>query len=97
MQEGTLAKKGYNSSASQGLPGEQMRLYSGHLKVHFGAIVEGSWGGWGGGGRCAVGPPCSLTKGYMSCHMICAPCTGRDRGCCMDYRIFWSYIIMRKK
>ena len=36
--------KGYNSSASQWLSREQVRLCSGHLKVHFGTIVEGSWG-----------------------------------------------------
>ena len=35
-----------------------MRLCSGHPKVHFGTIVEGSWGG---GGGCTVGPPGSLT------------------------------------
>ena len=50
--------KGYNSSASQWLSGEQVRLCSGHPKVHFGTIVEGS-GGRGGG--CTVGPPGSLT------------------------------------
>ena len=42
-----------------------MRLCSGHPKVHFGTIVEGSWGGGGGGGggggECTVGPPGSLT------------------------------------
>ena len=42
--------KGYNSSASQRLSGEQVRLCSGHPKVHFGTIVEGSWRGMGGGG-----------------------------------------------
>ena len=42
--------KGCNSSASQWLSGEQVRLCSGHPKVHFGTIVEGSWGGGGGGG-----------------------------------------------
>ena len=47
--------KGCNSSASQWLSGEQVRLCSGHPKVHFGTIVEGSWGG------CTVGPPGSLT------------------------------------
>ena len=52
--------KGYNSSASQWLSGEQVRLCSGHPKVHFGTIVEGSLGG-GGGGGCTVGPPGSLT------------------------------------
>ena len=36
--------KGCNSSASQRLSGEQVRLCSGHPKVHFGTIVEGSWG-----------------------------------------------------
>ena len=41
--------KGYNSSASQWLSGEQVRLCSGHPKVHFGTIVEGSWGRGGGG------------------------------------------------
>ena len=53
--------KGYNSSASQWLSGEQVRLCSGHPKVHFGTIVEGSWGWRGGGGGCTVGPPGSLT------------------------------------
>ena len=48
-------RKGYNSSASQWLSGEQVRLCSGHPKVYFGTIVEGSWVG------CTVGPPCSLT------------------------------------
>ena len=50
--------KGYNSSASQWLSGEQVRLFLGHYKVHFGTLVEGTWGGmrgsWttgGGGGR----------------------------------------------
>ena len=42
--------KGCNSSASQWLFGEQVRLCSGDSKVHFGTIVEGSWGGGGGGG-----------------------------------------------
>ena len=48
--------KGCNSSASQWLSGEQVRLCSGHPKVHFGTIVEGSWGGY------TVGPLGSLTK-----------------------------------
>ena len=39
--------KGCNSSASQWLSGEQVRLCLGHPKVHFGTIVEGSWGGGG--------------------------------------------------
>ena len=39
-----------NSSASQWLSREQVRLCSGHPKVHFGTIVEGSWGGGRGGG-----------------------------------------------
>ena len=35
----------------QWLSGEQMRLCSRHLKVHFGATVGGFWGdGEGGGG-----------------------------------------------
>ena len=34
-----------------------MRLCSGHPKVHFRTIVEGSWEGRG----CSVGPPGSLT------------------------------------
>ena len=38
----------YNSSASQWLSGEQVILCSGHPKVYFGTIVEGSCGGWGG-------------------------------------------------
>ena len=42
--------KGYNSSASQWLSGEQVRLCSGHPKVHFGTKLEGSSGGGGGGG-----------------------------------------------
>ena len=45
--------KGCNSSASQWLSGEQVRLCSGHPKVHFGTIVEGSWGRvLGGSGLC---------------------------------------------
>ena len=43
--------KGSNSSASQSLSGEQVGLYSGHPKVHFGSIVEGSLRGGGGGGE----------------------------------------------
>ena len=39
-----------------------MRLCSGHPKIHFGTIVEGSWKGGGGGGGGTVGPPGSLTK-----------------------------------
>ena len=39
--------KGYNSSASRWLSGEQVKLCSGHPKVHFGTIVEGSWRGEG--------------------------------------------------
>ena len=41
--------KGYNSSASQWLSAEQVRLFSGHPKVHFGTIVEGSLEGGGEG------------------------------------------------
>ena len=41
---------GYNSSAPQGLSGEQVRLCSGHPRKHFGIIVEGSWEEGGGGG-----------------------------------------------
>ena len=52
---GYLCAKGCNSSASQWLSGEQVRLCSGHPKVHIGTIVEGSWG------ACTVGPPGSLT------------------------------------
>ena len=37
--------KSCNSSASQWLSGEQVRLCSGHPMVHFGTIVEGSLGG----------------------------------------------------
>ena len=33
-----------------------MRLCSGHPKVHFGTIVEGSWGGEGGGGVLGRSP-----------------------------------------
>ena len=50
--------KGYNSSASQWLSGEQVRLCSGHPKVNFGTLVVGSWGregGVGGGGGGAQG------------------------------------------
>ena len=47
--------KGYNSSASQWLSGEQVRLCSGHPKVRFGTIVEGSWEEWGGGGGVGGG------------------------------------------
>ena len=47
---GEPCAKGYNSSASQWLSGEQVRLCSGHPKVHFGTAVEVSWGGGGGGG-----------------------------------------------
>ena len=59
--------KGYNSSASQSLSGEQVRLCSGHPKVHFGTIVEGS-GGWGQGvgGGCIWGPPGSLTTVFQT-------------------------------
>ena len=69
--------KGWNSSASQWLSGEQVRLCSGHPKVHFGTIVEGSWGGWRG---CSVGPPGSLTKCVLSwasrhsCHSCFVQC-----------------------
>ena len=42
--------KGFHSSASLWLSGEQVRLCSGHPKVHFGTIVVGSWGDGGGGG-----------------------------------------------
>ena len=52
--------KGYNSSASQWLSGEQVRLCSGHPKVHFGTIVEGSWRV---GRGCTAGPTGSLTIG----------------------------------
>ena len=38
-----------------------MRLCLGHPKVHFGTIVEGSWGRGGGREECTVGPPGSLT------------------------------------
>ena len=42
-----------------------MRMCSGHPKVHFGTIVEGSWGG-GGWGGCTVGPLGSLTTGVTT-------------------------------
>ena len=68
--------KGYNSSASQWLSREQVRLCSGHPKVHFGTIVEGSCGGGGGGGGwCTVGPPGSLTM----CVCVCV-CWLGERG-----------------
>ena len=57
--------KGYNSSASQWLSGEQVRLCPGHPKVHFGTILEGSWGESGRGGGCTVCPPGSLTKCFV--------------------------------
>ena len=44
--------KGDNSIASQWLSGEQMRLCSGHSKVHFVNIVVGFWKWEGGGGGC---------------------------------------------
>ena len=47
---GYSCAKDCNSSESQWLSGEQVRLCSGHPKVHFGTIVEGSWGTGGGGG-----------------------------------------------
>ena len=49
--------KGCNSSASQWLSGEQVRLCLGHPKVHFGTIVEGSSGGGGGGGARVLRAP----------------------------------------
>ena len=52
--------KGYNSSASQWLSGEQVRLCLGHPKAHFETIAEGSCGRGGGGGE-GVSPPGSLT------------------------------------
>ena len=58
--------KGYNSSASQWLSGGKVKLCSGHPKVHFGTIVEGSWG-VGGGGGCTMGPPGSLTNVSALC------------------------------
>ena len=78
--------KGYNSSASQWLSGEQVRLCPGHPKVHFGTIAEGSLGrGGGGGGRCMVGPPGSLiitpspeARRYVG-----------DIGRRDDYRLIW--------
>ena len=46
-QDGTLAQRAVNSSASQWLSREQERLCSGHPKVHFETILEGSGGGGG--------------------------------------------------
>ena len=46
---------------SQWLSGEQVRLCSGHPKVHFGTIVEGSLAGGGEGGGCTGDPAGSLT------------------------------------
>ena len=51
------------TSPGGGITGKYRQLYSGHPKVHFGTIVEGSWRGGGGGGVCTVGPPGSLTSG----------------------------------
>ena len=51
---GYFCAKGYNSSASQWLSWEQVRMCSGHPKVHFGTIVEGSWGRGGEGEHCKV-------------------------------------------
>ena len=60
---GNPCAKGYNSSASQWLSGEQVRLCSGQPKV--GTFWDHSgrfrWGGGGGGGGCTVGPLGSLT------------------------------------
>ena len=47
-----------------------MRLCSGHPKVYFGTIVEGSYGR-GGGGGCTGGPLIFLTKKITSCFTTC--------------------------
>ena len=63
--------KGYNSSTSQWLSGQQKRLCSRHPKVHFGTIVEGFWkgregaAGGGGGGGSTGGPTGSLTNSIL--------------------------------
>ena len=44
---GFPSAKGYNCIASRWLSEEQVRLCSGHPKVHFGTTVEGSWRGRG--------------------------------------------------
>ena len=46
--------KGYNSSASQWLSGEQVRLCLGYPKVFFGTIIEGSLGVGGAQGVLRV-------------------------------------------
>ena len=48
--------KGYNSSASQWLSGEQVRLCPGHPKVHLGTIVAVSWRGVGVHGMVLLAP-----------------------------------------
>ena len=50
MQKGTLAQRAITPVHPNGCPGKQGRLCSGHPKVHFGTIAEGSWEGGGGGG-----------------------------------------------
>ena len=59
---GSPCTKSYKSSASQWLSGEQVRLRSGHPKVQFGTIVEGSWKGGVGGVGCTVALSGSLTN-----------------------------------
>ena len=54
---GNPCAKGCNSSASQWLSGEQVRLCLGHPKVHFGTIVGSFWGGGGGYARWVLRAP----------------------------------------
>ena len=87
--------KGCNSSASQWLSGEQVRLCLGHPKVHFGTIVEGSWGG------CTVGPPGSLTKYAVvkirnSCHVKVMDFWARQSGSCSHSNTMWASAFWRK-
>ena len=78
--------KGCNSSASQWLSGEQVRLCSGHPKVHFGTIVEGSWGG----GRGVHGRSPGLHDYiyiYIYIYMWCAPTKGTQS----VFSTFWGF------
>ena len=79
-----------NSSTSQWLSGKQVRLWLGHPKVHFGTIVEGSWGGGGGGGMHGRSSGLSHYLFVVDFHLLCM-FWSRNGFQCMSKTVGWEW------